>query len=229
MSSPTLRAQARHRQANVLRACSAANCRYHRRGHSRFCAVHLNFSLRWGDPLIRGLPLKLVNEHRQMASAIIDRYLDTPQTRAALDLLDGWLRRGGNNSDPAVQKQVSRLREADCTARELLDQIVTIFLVNRLRPKLLPEGKPLVFALGYWTLRTKPFPSYRKMVVEDGKVKLKRQSCPPHTTPRKVVGMFVLNNLSRYAVNLLNAADAAKEKSVMRSLDLNRPFDGAAT
>ena len=151
--------------ANIRKKCSATGCTAYRKWTSSWCSNHKGRVAAHGHPEGGRLDAGLVETYRLKFSRFLDLYEDTPQVRAALEVMDALLRGKLVKVRSYAQRELRRLREGErhpgdhgtgpITAREGLEVVGGVYWLSLYRPEELPDDVRLSYALATHLFKAK--------------------------------------------------------------------------
>ena len=130
--------------ANTRKRCSAVGCSSLRKWTSSYCSNHKGRVATHGHPEGGRLDAGLVETYRLRFAKWLDLYEDTPQVRAALEVMEALLRGALVKRRSYAQRELRRLREGErhpgdhatgpTTAREALEVVGGVYWLSLYRP-----------------------------------------------------------------------------------------------
>ncbi len=216
-------AQRRHRFINPTRHCGAPGCTRHRRRSSRYCRTHERRARLYGHPMGGQIDRKLIASYRQEFTDFIDRHADTPQVKAAVELMSDSIQRGlPYRSDPGADFRLRHLRDEGVTGKEALEIVGGVWLLSYREPRALPDDARLTYHLGLALIKARPYP--QRLYKSPTAGKMLSRSMFPGSLARRAIGEFVRRRLGVFFMRCIEAMNAEDRQDQERAQTLATPF-----
>lgn len=213
----------RHRLINPTRHCRTPGCTRHRRRLSAYCRSHERKARLYGHPMGGQIDRKLVASYRQQFTDFIDRYADTPQVKAAVELMSDVIQRGlPYRSDPGADFRLRHLRDEGVTGKEALEILGGVWLLSYREPRALPDDARLTYHLGLALIKARPYP--QRLYNSSTAGKMLSRSMFPGSLARHAIGEFVRRRLGVFFMRCIEAMNAEDRQAQERAQTLAAPF-----
>ncbi len=218
--------------ANIRKRCSAVGCTAFRKWTSSWCSNHKGRVATHGHPEGGRLDAGLVETYRRKFAKFLDLYEDTPQVRAALEVMEALLRGALVKRRSYAQRELRRLREGErhpgdhatgpTTAREALEAVGGVYWLSLYRPDELKDDVRLTYALATYLFKMKLMDARPRVSRKSGQHYLYRPR--PAATGKQDVGLVIRKHLAVFFVNSWNRAEDDHRADVRRRMALKEPM-----
>lgn len=192
------------RQQNARHKCDVAGCTKPRRGFSYFCDLHAKHARYYGHPSARRVRKKDYAGEREHVVRFLRYHADHAAVVAAIKWAERWLKdAAANESVPAVQ-HMQRLAAAGVTGKDIVEEVLSLWLFSRWHPHSLADDIRLTKALGTAVLYLAPSGKRNKNARIGGQA---RQIVGEHIRNTPNVGIFVFHVLDAIEAQIKTRQD----------------------
>lgn len=195
--------------ANIRKRCSAVGCTEYRKWTSSWCSNHKGRVAAHGHPEGAMLDAGLVETYRLKFRRFLDLYEDTPQVRAALEVMEALLKGALVKRRSYAQRELRRLREGErhpgddgpgpTTAREALEVVGGVYWLSLYRPDELHDDVRLTYALATHLFKLKVLEARPRVSRASGQPYMYRPRAA--ATAKQDVGGVIRRDLATFFVN----------------------------
>lgn len=150
-------------------------------------------------------------EHHSKHAAVI----------AALSFFDKWLKDGAEGLEVPAKEDMHRLSTQGVTPMDMLVEVSAVWLLSRRRPRVLPDGLALTYALATSLLYLRPRIYFEVYKNGEREMRPERYS----GTKRRLVGNITRSALGVFFLNLEATLEREHKERVEQTLAIRTPFN----
>lgn len=140
-------------------SCASEGCGREPRTWSRYCTLHARRVYRNRDPNFRTFKARELAPYRSLSDEFMGRLEEHPAMIAAIAYMDSLL--VSPTLPAALRQEMARLRAQGATGREMLAEVLPVFLLMHFNARAAGTDVTATVNLGKRLLGTRPLPSRR--------------------------------------------------------------------